>query len=103
MWAQVRFSGRPASTWPALMSSCWGCAGGGLGGLGAWPSHPLPSPGECSPGQVESIAALHPESLLGCQLQFKQDIFDFPAREVFTVEPEFDAALGESAGFGSAH
>ncbi|KAJ8786249.1 hypothetical protein J1605_006469 [Eschrichtius robustus] len=50
--------------------------------------------GECSPGQVESIAALHPESLLGCQLQFKQDIFDFAAREVFTVEPEFDAALG---------
>ncbi|XP_059796453.1 nuclear pore membrane glycoprotein 210 isoform X1 [Balaenoptera ricei] len=50
--------------------------------------------GECSPSQVESIAALHPESLLGCQLQFKQDIFDFPAREVFTVEPEFDAALG---------
>lgn len=50
--------------------------------------------GECSPGQMESIAALHPESLLGCQLQFKQDVFDFPAREVFTVEPEFDAALG---------
>nr|XP_031326875.1 nuclear pore membrane glycoprotein 210 isoform X4 [Camelus dromedarius] len=50
--------------------------------------------GECSPAQVETIAALRPESLLSCQLQFKQDDFDFPAREVFTAEPEFDAALG---------
>ncbi|ELR54201.1 Nuclear pore membrane glycoprotein 210, partial [Bos mutus] len=49
--------------------------------------------GECSPGQAEGIAALRPEALLGCQLQFKQDVFDFPAREVFTAEPEFDAAL----------
>lgn len=56
--------------------------------------------GECSPAQVGGIAALHPESLLSCQLQFEQDVFDFPAREVFTAEPEFDAALGESAGFG---
>ncbi|DAA16796.1 TPA: nucleoporin 210 [Bos taurus] len=50
--------------------------------------------GECSAGQAEGIAALRPEALLGCQLQFKQDVFDFPAREVFTAEPEFDAALG---------
>ncbi|KAI4554062.1 hypothetical protein MJT46_020059 [Ovis ammon polii x Ovis aries] len=50
--------------------------------------------GECSPGQAEGIAALRPEALLSCQLQFKQDVFDFPAREVFSVEPEFDAALG---------
>ncbi|KAB0356083.1 hypothetical protein FD754_000239 [Muntiacus muntjak] len=50
--------------------------------------------GECSPGQVAGIAALRPEALLSCQLQFKQDVFDFPAREVFTAEPEFDAALG---------
>uniref|UniRef100_A0A8D1VQ39 BIG2 domain-containing protein n=1 Tax=Sus scrofa TaxID=9823 RepID=A0A8D1VQ39_PIG len=50
--------------------------------------------GECSPAQVGGIAALHPESLLSCQLQFEQDVFDFPAREVFTAEPEFDAALG---------
>ncbi|KAF4023798.1 hypothetical protein G4228_016057 [Cervus hanglu yarkandensis] len=50
--------------------------------------------GECSPGQVTGIAALRPEALLSCQLQFKQDVFDFPAREVFTAEPEFDAALG---------
>ncbi|KAI4532567.1 hypothetical protein MG293_017832 [Ovis ammon polii] len=50
--------------------------------------------GECSPGQAEGISALRPEALLSCQLQFKQDVFDFPAREVFSVEPEFDAALG---------
>uniref|UniRef100_A0A8C3YLS0 Nucleoporin 210 n=1 Tax=Catagonus wagneri TaxID=51154 RepID=A0A8C3YLS0_9CETA len=50
--------------------------------------------GECSPAQVGGIAALHPESLLSCHLQFKQDVFDFPAREVFTAEPEFDASLG---------
>ena len=47
---------------------------------------------------MASIAALLPEALLSCQLQFKQDVFDFPAREVFTAEPEFDAALGEPAG-----
>uniref|UniRef100_A0A452F5S9 Nucleoporin 210 n=1 Tax=Capra hircus TaxID=9925 RepID=A0A452F5S9_CAPHI len=50
--------------------------------------------GECSPGQAEGITALRPEALLSCQLQFKQDVFDFPARDVFTVEPEFDATLG---------
>lgn len=47
---------------------------------------------------MAGIAALRPEALLSCQLQFKQDVFDFPAREVFTAEPEFDAALGEPAG-----
>ncbi|KAL6076745.1 hypothetical protein STEG23_017626, partial [Scotinomys teguina] len=51
--------------------------------------------GECSPAQREVIEALHPESLISCQLQFKQDVFDFPARDVFTVEPGFDAALGQ--------
>ncbi|GAB1291073.1 Nuclear pore membrane glycoprotein 210 [Apodemus speciosus] len=50
---------------------------------------------ECSPAQREAIEALHPESLISCQLQFKQDVFDFPARDVFSVEPGFDAALGQ--------
>uniref|UniRef100_A0A7N5KGU2 Nucleoporin 210 n=2 Tax=Ailuropoda melanoleuca TaxID=9646 RepID=A0A7N5KGU2_AILME len=50
--------------------------------------------GECSPAQMEIIETLHPESLLSCQLQFKQDFFDFPARDVFTAEPGFDATLG---------
>ena len=83
---------------------CWAPrARAEAGAPGAWvwrpsPPPPAPSAGECSPGQAEGIAALHPEALLGCQLQFKQDVFDFPAREVFTVEPEFDAALGEPAG-----
>ncbi|XP_073900657.1 nuclear pore membrane glycoprotein 210 isoform X2 [Castor canadensis] len=51
--------------------------------------------GECSPAQREVIETLHPESLISCQLQFKQDVFSFPARDIFTVEPGFDAALGQ--------
>ncbi|XP_048212293.1 nuclear pore membrane glycoprotein 210 [Perognathus longimembris pacificus] len=51
--------------------------------------------GECSPSQREVITALRPESLISCQLRFKQDVFDFPARDIFTVEPGFDAALGQ--------
>ena len=70
----------------------------GAGGLRVAPLTAPPCAGECSAGQAEGIAALHPEALLGCQLQFKQDVFDFPAREVFTAEPEFDAALGEPMG-----
>ncbi|XP_012587534.1 PREDICTED: nuclear pore membrane glycoprotein 210 [Condylura cristata] len=50
--------------------------------------------GQCSPAQLEVIETLHPESLIGCQLQFKQDLFDFPARDVFSVELGFDTALG---------
>ncbi|XP_047687526.1 nuclear pore membrane glycoprotein 210 isoform X1 [Prionailurus viverrinus] len=50
--------------------------------------------GECSPSQMETIETLHPESLISCHLQFKQDVFDFPARDVFTAEPGFDATLG---------
>nr|XP_035969379.1 nuclear pore membrane glycoprotein 210 isoform X1 [Halichoerus grypus] len=50
--------------------------------------------GECSPAQREIMETLHPESLISCQLQFKQDVFDFPARDVFTAEPGFDATLG---------
>lgn len=57
----------------------------------------FPSPGECSPAQMEVIETLRPESLISCQVQFKQDVFDFPARNVFTVEPGFDATLGELA------
>ncbi|EDL91358.1 nuclear pore membrane glycoprotein 210 [Rattus norvegicus] len=51
--------------------------------------------GECSSAQREAIEALHPESLISCQLQFKQDVFDFPARDIFSVEPGFDTALGQ--------
>lgn len=66
-------------------------------GLGHTLLTPFPSPGECSPAQMEIIETLHPESLLSCQLQFKQDFFDFPARDVFTAEPGFDATLGKFA------
>ncbi|XP_049717905.1 nuclear pore membrane glycoprotein 210 [Elephas maximus indicus] len=50
--------------------------------------------GDCSPAQMDVIKDLHPESLISCQLQFKQDVFDFPARDIFTAEPRFDAAQG---------
>ncbi|XP_046538871.1 nuclear pore membrane glycoprotein 210 [Equus quagga] len=50
--------------------------------------------GECGPAQMEAIQTLLPESLISCQLQFKPDVFDLPARDVFTAEPAFDAALG---------
>ncbi|XP_075407010.1 nuclear pore membrane glycoprotein 210 [Tenrec ecaudatus] len=50
--------------------------------------------GECSPAQMDVIKNLHPESLIKCQIHFQQDIFDFPARDIFTAEPRFDAAQG---------
>ncbi|XP_008065409.1 nuclear pore membrane glycoprotein 210-like, partial [Carlito syrichta] len=51
--------------------------------------------GECSPAQRAVVETLRPESLVRCQLQFKHAIFDFPARDVFTVEPGFDTVLGQ--------
>uniref|UniRef100_A0A7N4NSS5 Nucleoporin 210 n=1 Tax=Sarcophilus harrisii TaxID=9305 RepID=A0A7N4NSS5_SARHA len=51
--------------------------------------------GECSPAQVETIVELHPETLISCQLQFNQEVFDFPAYDIFTTEPGFDASLGQ--------
>ncbi|XP_006870531.1 PREDICTED: nuclear pore membrane glycoprotein 210 [Chrysochloris asiatica] len=51
--------------------------------------------GDCSPAQMEVIKSLHPESLISCQLQFKHDVFDFSAQDIFTVEPGFDAAQGQ--------
>ncbi|XP_006901438.1 PREDICTED: nuclear pore membrane glycoprotein 210 [Elephantulus edwardii] len=50
--------------------------------------------GECSPAQLDIIRNLHPESLISCQLQFKHDVFDFPAGDIFTTEPGFDVAQG---------
>ncbi|XP_047390661.1 nuclear pore membrane glycoprotein 210 [Sciurus carolinensis] len=56
--------------------------------------------GECSAAQREAIRTLRPESLIGCHLHFKQEAFkqeafDFPARDAFTAEPGFDATLGQ--------
>ncbi|XP_072454357.1 nuclear pore membrane glycoprotein 210 isoform X2 [Notamacropus eugenii] len=51
--------------------------------------------GECSPAQVETIVELHPETLINCQLQFNQEVFDFPAYDIFTTEPGFDSSLGQ--------
>lgn len=57
-----------------------------------------PPLGECSLAQLEAIKSLHPESLISCEVQFTQDVLDFPASDIFAAEPVFDAALGESAG-----
>ncbi|XP_036893348.1 nuclear pore membrane glycoprotein 210 [Sturnira hondurensis] len=51
--------------------------------------------GECSLAQMEVIKTLHPESLISCQVQFKQNVFDFPAHDVFSAEPAFDTVLGQ--------
>ncbi|KAH0630096.1 hypothetical protein JD844_012725 [Phrynosoma platyrhinos] len=50
--------------------------------------------GECSPAQIEVIEEMKPQSIISCQLHFNNDIFDFPASEVFTAEPGFDVASG---------
>lgn len=83
----------------ALMGQMWWSA--------AWPSPALlnlsPSLGECSVAQVEVIKKLSPESLISCQVQFKQDILNVPACDVFTAEPAFDAAVGKSPGVESGN
>ncbi|XP_071611582.1 nuclear pore membrane glycoprotein 210 [Heliangelus exortis] len=50
--------------------------------------------GECSPAQIEAIAELQPESIISCHLDFSNDAFDFPARDIFIAEPGFDAVSG---------
>uniref|UniRef100_A0A663MKZ1 Nucleoporin 210 n=1 Tax=Athene cunicularia TaxID=194338 RepID=A0A663MKZ1_ATHCN len=50
--------------------------------------------GECLPAQIEAIAELQPQSLISCHLDFNNDAFDFPARDIFIAEPGFDAVSG---------
>lgn len=50
--------------------------------------------GECSPAQIEAIEKMRPQSGIGCQLHFSNDVFDFPASEILTAEPGFDVASG---------
>ncbi|XP_044881226.1 nuclear pore membrane glycoprotein 210 [Mauremys mutica] len=50
--------------------------------------------GDCSPVQIEAIKELQPESNIGCHLHFNKDAFDFPAHDIFTAEPGFDAVSG---------
>ncbi|KAM6215538.1 nuclear pore membrane glycoprotein 210 [Rhynchocyon petersi] len=50
--------------------------------------------GECSPAQLDIIENLHPASLISCRLQFKHEVFDFPAGDIFTAEPGFDVTQG---------
>lgn len=53
--------------------------------------------------QVEIIKKLRPESLISCQVQFKQDVLNVLAYDVFTTEIAFDAALGKSPGVESGN
>ncbi|NXS92696.1 PO210 protein, partial [Jacana jacana] len=50
--------------------------------------------GECLPAQIEAIAELQPQSILSCHLDFNNDVFDFPAHDIFIAEPGFDAVSG---------
>ncbi|XP_066469901.1 nuclear pore membrane glycoprotein 210 [Tiliqua scincoides] len=50
--------------------------------------------GECSPAQIEAIEKMTPQSGIGCQLRFSNDVFDFPVSEILTAEPGFDVASG---------
>ncbi|XP_062977318.1 nuclear pore membrane glycoprotein 210 [Elgaria multicarinata webbii] len=50
--------------------------------------------GECSPAQIEVIEEMRPQSSISCQLHFNNDVFDFPASEIFTTEPGFDVTSG---------
>ncbi|NXX77107.1 PO210 protein, partial [Urocolius indicus] len=50
--------------------------------------------GECLPAQIEAIAELQPQSIISCHLDFNTDAFDFPAHDIFTAEPGFDAVSG---------
>ncbi|XP_028574807.2 nuclear pore membrane glycoprotein 210 [Podarcis muralis] len=50
--------------------------------------------GECSPAQIEVIEEMRPQSSISCQLHFNNDIFDFPASEIFAAEPGFDVDSG---------
>jgi len=48
------------------------------------------------PAQVEAIAELQPQSIINCHLDFNNDAFDFPARDIFIAEPGFDAVSGKA-------
>lgn len=89
----------------ALQGRCRGLDGPGvvIGRPGPALLNLSPSLGECSVAQVEVIKKLRPESLISCQVQFKQDVLNVPAYDVFTIEPAFDAALGKSPGVESGN
>lgn len=38
---------------------------------------------------------MRPQSGIHCQLRFSNNVLDFPASEMFTAEPGFDAASGK--------
>ncbi|XP_068018721.1 nuclear pore membrane glycoprotein 210 [Melanerpes formicivorus] len=49
---------------------------------------------ECSAAQTEAIAELQPQAMIACHLEFTTDALDFPAQEIFTAEPGFEAVSG---------
>ncbi|XP_036388992.1 nuclear pore membrane glycoprotein 210 isoform X2 [Megalops cyprinoides] len=50
--------------------------------------------GSCSAAQTDSIAQLHPETSISCQLQFSSDIIEFHAHDVLSTQTGFDASAG---------
>ncbi|XP_002667606.3 nuclear pore membrane glycoprotein 210 [Danio rerio] len=50
--------------------------------------------GSCSSSQLDSIALLHPESSISCQLQFTSSAVDFSAHDVYHTHTAFDASTG---------
>ncbi|XP_026532928.1 nuclear pore membrane glycoprotein 210 [Notechis scutatus] len=51
--------------------------------------------GECSSAQNEVIEKMKPQSMVNCQLNFNNNVFDFQASEIVAAEPMFDIALGQ--------
>ncbi|XP_078517577.1 nuclear pore membrane glycoprotein 210 [Lissotriton helveticus] len=50
--------------------------------------------GLCSSVQIEALQELHPEDSIGCHLHFNAKPFEFPAHDIFTTKPGFDAQSG---------
>lgn len=54
--------------------------------------------GECSSAQNEVIEKMKPQSMVNCQLNFNNNVFDFQASEIVAAETMFDTALGKIKG-----
>ncbi len=54
------------------------------------------STGSCSSSQSDSMALLHPESSISCQLRFTSSAVGFSAHDVYHTHTAFDASTGLS-------
>uniref|UniRef100_A0A8C2JPP9 Nucleoporin 210 n=1 Tax=Cyprinus carpio TaxID=7962 RepID=A0A8C2JPP9_CYPCA len=52
------------------------------------------STGSCSSSQSDSMALLHPESSVSCQLRFSSSAVDFSPHDVYHTHTAFDASTG---------